>query len=239
MSVKKHIPNSITAMNLLSGVIAVIFTFEGRLDVAFCLMLLAAVFDFCDGLCARMLHAYSDIGKELDSLSDMVSFGVLPALMLHVLMRMAGMDGWLCYFPLAIAVFSALRLAKFNVDERQHSSFIGLATPACAIICGSLSCLTLKEPGFWLTRFMLGQCWAIPVLAVVLSLLLVSEIPMFSMKIAPGHRLLDAPRVIFLVIAVVALVLPLVFGLHWSLFPLLLFVGYILENGILALICRR
>ena len=158
MSVKKHIPNSITAMNLLSGVIAVIFTFEGRLDVAFYLMLLAAVFDFCDGLCARLLHAYSDIGKELDSLSDMVSFGVLPALMLHVLMRMSGMDCWLCWVPLAIAVFSALRLAKFNIDERQGSSFLGLATPACAIICGSLACLALKEPGFWLPAFFLQHC---------------------------------------------------------------------------------
>ena len=238
MSVKKHIPNSITAMNLLSGVIAVIFTFEGRLDVAFYLMLLAAVFDFCDGLCARLLHAYSDIGKELDSLSDMVSFGVLPALMLHVLMRMSGMDCWLCWISLAIAVFSALRLAKFNIDERQGSSFLGLATPACAIICGSLACLALKAPDFWLVAIFLKHCWAIPVLALILSALLVSEIPMFAMKIAPGHSIFDAPRVIFLIWAVFALVAPFVFVLHWSLFPLLLFLGYILENCVLALIKR-
>ena len=238
MALKNHIPNTVTAMNLLSGVIAVIFTFEGRLDVAFCLMLLAAVFDFCDGLCARLLHAYSDIGKELDSLSDMVSFGVLPALMLHVLMRMSGMDCWLCWMPLAIAVFSALRLAKFNIDERQGSSFLGLATPACAIICGSLACLALKAPDFWLTAFFLEHCWAIPALALILSGLLVSEIPMFAMKIAPGHSIFDLPRVVFLVWAVFSLVAPLAFGLHWSLFPLLLFLGYIVENCALAVICR-
>lgn len=238
MALKNHIPNTVTAMNLLSGVIAVIFTFEGRLDVAFCLMLLAAVFDFCDGLCARLLHAYSDIGKELDSLSDMVSFGVLPALMLHVLMRMSGMDCWLSWVPLAIAMFSALRLAKFNIDERQGSSFLGLATPACAIICGSLACLTLKAPDFWLTAFFLEHCWAIPALALILSGLLVSEIPMFAMKIAPGHSIFDLPRVVFLVWAVFSLVAPLAFGLHWSLFPLLLFLGYIVENCALAVICR-
>ena len=238
MALKNHIPNTVTAMNLLSGVIAVIFTFEGRLDVAFCLMLLAAVFDFCDGLCARLLHAYSDIGKELDSLSDMVSFGVLPALMLHVLMRMSGMDCRLCWMPLAIAVFSALRLAKFNIDERQESSFLGLATPACAIICGSLACLSLKAPDFWLTAFFLEHCCAIPALALILSGLLVSEIPMFAMKIAPGHSIFDLPRVVFLVWAVFSLVAPLAFGLHWSLFPLLLFLGYIVENCALAVICR-
>lgn len=238
MSIKKHIPNSITAMNLLSGVIAVTFTFEGRLDIAFYLMLLAAVFDFCDGLCARLLHAYSDIGKELDSLCDMVSFGVLPAVMLHVLMRMNEMDCWLCWVPLSIAVFSALRLAKFNIDERQGSSFLGLATPACAIICASLACLALKAPDFWLVAFFLENCSAIPVLALILSALLVSEIPMFAMKIAPGHSIFDAPRVIFLVWAIFALVAPLVFGLHWSLFPLLLFLGYIVENCVLAVIKR-
>lgn len=238
MALKNHIPNTVTAMNLLSGVIAVIFTFEGRLDVAFCLMLLAAVFDFCDGLCARLLHAYSDIGKELDSLSDMVSFGVLPALMLHVLMRMSEMQCWLSWVPLAIAVFSALRLAKFNIDERQGSSFLGLATPACAIICGSLACLALKAPDFWLTAFFLEHCWAIPALALILGGLLVSEIPMFAMKIAPGHSIFDLPRVVFLVWAVFSLVTPLAFGLHWSLFPLLLFLGYIVENCALAVICR-
>jgi len=238
MTLKKHIPNTITAMNLLCGVIAVIFTFSGRLDIAFYLMLLAAVFDFCDGLAARALGAYSPMGKELDSLSDMVSFGVLPALMLHTLMRQSGcpLSCPLVWVPLLIAVFSGLRLAKFNIDERQTCSFIGLATPACAIICGSLACLVTLRSEFFLSQWVLSSAWVIPALAVVLSLLLVSEIPMFSMKIAPGHKLLNAPRVIFLILALASLVAALLIpGAHWSLFPLLTFVGYILLNVILLL----
>ena len=138
MSIKKHIPNTITSMNLLSGVLGVIFTLEGRIDIAFLLMLAAAVFDFFDGFAARLLHSYSDIGKELDSLADMVSFGVLPSIMLYKTMDIAG-AGWTKYIVLILAVFSGLRLAKFNIDERQTSSFLGLATPSSAIICGSLA----------------------------------------------------------------------------------------------------
>lgn len=236
MSIKKHIPNTITSMNLLSGVIGVIFTLEGRLDAAFTLMLLAAVFDFCDGLSARLLHAYSDIGKELDSLSDMVSFGVLPALMLRETMRLAGMTCWLSWIPLSIAVFSALRLAKFNIDERQGSSFLGLATPACAIICGALATLVLRDPSLWLSRAVSSQCWVIPALSIVLSLLLVSEIPMFAMKIKKGSAILDMKRTSFLTLAVLAALITVLLGAHWSLFPLIAFVGYILLNLLFALV---
>ena len=135
MKIVRHIPNSITSMNLLFGVMGVIYTFKGNFETAFLLMLAAAVCDFCDGLSARLLNAYSDVGKELDSLADMVSFGLLPSLMLHRLMATIGSESFLSYIPLIIAVLSALRLAKFNVDERQTDNFIGLATPACAMIC--------------------------------------------------------------------------------------------------------
>ena len=97
-------------MNLLSGILGVIFALQGNIQTAFILMLAAACFDFCDGLAARLLGAYSEVGKELDSLSDLVSFGVLPAIMLYCA---TGSCGWICYIPLIIAVFSALRLAKF------------------------------------------------------------------------------------------------------------------------------
>ena len=234
MQIKKHIPNTITAMNLLSGVVAVIFTFDGKLVVAVCLMLLAALFDFCDGLAARLLHAYSDIGKELDSLCDMVSFGVLPALMLRQTMLQQGMTSWLSWVPLCVAVFSALRLAKFNVDERQGSSFIGLPTPACAILCGSLACLVMRDPAFALSRWMTATPWAIPVLAVVLSLLLVCEMPMFAMKLKKGSAILDMKRTSFLTLCALALLLTVLLGAHWSLFPLLSFAGYILLNSVFA-----
>ena len=133
MKIIKHIPNTITSMNLLCGVLGVIFTFQGALDLAFYLMILASVFDFLDGFSARMLKAYSPVGKELDSLADLISFGLLPALMIHRRLVEGGMTGFWIYVPVIICIFSALRLAKFNVDDRQSENFLGLPTPACAM----------------------------------------------------------------------------------------------------------
>ena len=153
MNLRKHIPNSITSMTLLCGIMGVIFTFQDRPDIAFYMMLAAAVFDFLDGLAARALNAYSDIGKELDSLCDVVSFGVLPSLMLYRTMVSLSGAGIFCCLPLILAVFSALRLAKFNIDERQHGSFLGLPTPAAAMICGALCCFVYCEPASALARW--------------------------------------------------------------------------------------
>ena len=135
----------ITSLGLACGVVGVVFALEGRIWLAFPLMLAASVFDFCDGLAARALDAYSDLGKELDSLSDMVSFGVLPAVMLYNLMKTCtfSSSAW-CLVPLLLAVFSGLRLAKFNVDPRQHRSFVGLPTPVAALLCGSLCSLRAR-----------------------------------------------------------------------------------------------
>ena len=138
-------------MNLLAGTLGVIFTLDGRIDIAFPLMLAAAGFDFCDGFAARLLNAYSNIGKELDSLADMVSFGVLPAIMLYKIMCICGTWHIAIYIPLILAAFSALRLAKFNLDERQHGSFIGLPTPAAAMICGSLAYYVERSPESWIS----------------------------------------------------------------------------------------
>ena len=138
MKLFKHIPNTITSMNLLCGALGVIFTFRGALDIAFYLMLTAAVCDFFDGFSARLLKAYSPVGKELDSLADNISFGLLPAMMFHRRLIEGGVTGIVSYIPLIICVFAAIRLAKFNVDERQSENFLGLATPACALWCGSL-----------------------------------------------------------------------------------------------------
>ena len=106
-------------MNLLCGALGVIFTFRGELNIAFYLMIGAAVCDFLDGLAARTFKAYSDMGKELDSLADLISFGLLPSMMLHRRMIEGGMTGFASYIPLIIVIFSALRLAKFNIDDRQ------------------------------------------------------------------------------------------------------------------------
>ena len=228
-------------MNLLCGIMGVIFTFIGPLDVAFYLMLAGAACDFCDGLAARALKAYSELGKQLDSLADMVTFGVLPALMLHVLMLMICGEIFWSYIPLLIAVFSALRLAKFNIDERQSENFIGLATPACAIICGSFVCYLKNDTSSMMVQWA-ETPWFIPVASLILCGLLVSEIPMFSMKFKKSSAGTAAhkQRIVFLGIAVAAGITIPVLGLHWSMIPLIIFVAYILLNvGLYIFTCRR
>ncbi len=228
-------------MNLLFGVLGVICTFNDRFDLAFYAMLASAVCDFCDGLSARMLKAYSDLGKELDSLADMVSFGVLPSLMAYKMMADIHGNSILIYIPLLIAVFSAVRLAKFNIDERQSENFIGLATPACAMICGSFTYYVSKDP----TSVLYGwaECiYFMPVCALALSMLLISEIPMFSMKfkknMVPGSPI-HKQRVGFIGVIVVATILTVLLGLNWSFIVLLTFVSYIVMNIGIYLIFKR
>lgn len=235
MNIIKHIPNTITSMNLLCGVLGVIASLNGRIEQAFLLMILASVFDFCDGLAARLLKAYSDIGKELDSLADDVSFGVLPAVMLF--MVCTTQVPIVRYIPLLLAAFSALRLAKFNLDERQHSSFIGLPTPACAMICGSLATLVTNDPDGMLAQWSAGPIF-IPVLSLVFCYLLVSEIPMFSMKFGTGDKTSKwemLKRISFLAVAVLTIVVVIVCSLHWSYVFFTTFVGYVVIN----LVCGR
>lgn len=229
----KNIPNTITSLNLLSGVAGIVCAFSDRLDISFILMLAAAAFDFFDGFAARALGAYSPMGKELDSLADSVSFGLLPAFMLHRLMIfLTGAATIWCYIPLVVALFSVLRLAKFNVDERQTENFIGLATPASAMICGSLTYYLLHQTDSILIPLAQGHAF-IPVVCIILSALMVSEIPMFSMKFKKGISK-DSPlyrqRVSFAGTVVVATILVLTLGLNWSMIVLLSFVAYIVMN---------
>ena len=169
MALYKHIPNTITSMNLLSGIMGVIFALEGHLEWALPMMVLAAVFDFCDGLAARLLDAHSPIGGELDSLADLVSFGVLPSLMLYKVMP-ADAPVVVRFLPLFVAVMSAVRLAKFNVDDRQTLDFLGLPTPSCAMVCGSLAYFLHAGGG---VPSGAGP-WLVAAVAVILGLLLVS-----------------------------------------------------------------
>ena len=228
-------------MNLLCGVLGILCSFEGQFPLAFCFMLGAAIFDFCDGLSARLLKAYSPIGKELDSLADLVSFGVLPALMMCLFIKtdiVADSLGWssriAVYAPLIIAVFSALRLAKFNVDDRQTDNFIGMATPTCAMLVGSMVCYAslYDESALWLRPSFVAV--ASPLISVVLSLLLVSEIPMFGMKIKKGARLFSGLqgrlRMIFLAVAVAIVLLVAILRLHFSAAFFFIFAFYVLLN---------
>ncbi len=241
MGIVKHIPNTITSMNLLFGILGVICTFNDRFDYAFYAMLAAAVCDFCDGLSARLLKAYSDLGKELDSLADMVSFGVLPSLMAYRLMANLYGGSILVYAPLLIAIFSAIRLAKFNIDERQSDNFIGLATPACAMICGSFVYYVTNDPTSVLYGWT-GWIFFIPICSVILSWLLICEIPMFSMKfkrnMIPGSPI-HKQRVGFFGVMVVATILTILLGLNWSFIILLTFISYIVMNIGILLIFRK
>lgn len=223
-------------MNLLSGVIGVIFAFRGRFDLSFYAMLCGVLFDFCDGLSARLLGAYSDMGKELDSLADMVTFGVMPSVMLYNLMRICTFSSafW-CMVPLVIAVFSGLRLAKFNIDTRQTDSFIGLATPACALMCGSLSYYIASHPSGILAIWACGYVF-IPVLSIVLSALLVCEIPMFSLKFKKNDSsTLVRKRISFLVNCAIVIAAVLLAGVHWSLSIAIIVAVYVLMNVVFTL----
>jgi CDP-diacylglycerol--serine O-phosphatidyltransferase len=226
-------------MNLFCGALGVIFTFQGELNIAFYLMIAAAVCDFFDGFAARALKAFTPIGKDLDSLADVISFGLLPAMMLHRRMIEGGMTTWLSYVPLIIAVFSAIRLAKFNVDDRQTENFLGLPTPACAMWCGSL--IYAADNGVMTSVDMLHNPYFIPIASVLLALLLVSEIPMISNKVKKGSEY-NPVRLRFIVICAIFAVAALVLKIHWSFIPLMIFTLYIFHNLIrfaLAPVARK
>ena len=189
---KKHIPNFVTSLNLLSGSISIVFAFNGNPELAAWFIGLAAVFDFFDGMLARLLNAKSAIGLQLDSLADMVSFGLAPAVILFRLMESALNQPFLFWFNInvfslaafVITVFSALRLAKFNIDDRQTVNFIGLPTPANALFFASLV-LALSQAeatGNTIIHQLLTNYWILLSLDLVFSALLVSEISLFSMK---------------------------------------------------------
>lgn len=182
--ITRNIPNSITCCNLISGCIATCFAFEGKQEWALAFIILGAVFDFFDGMSARLLGVSSPIGKELDSLADDVTFGVAPATMVFTFLHQLPYPEWLDslrgilpYVAFIIAAFSALRLAKFNLDERQSTSFIGLPTPANALFWGSL----IVGGGAKLMHIP----FSLPIVLALIALscwMLVAEIPLFALK---------------------------------------------------------
>ena len=171
---KKHIPNFITCLNLFSGCIAILFAFRGNYEVAFIAIMLGALFDFLDGFAARLLNAYSATGKELDSLADVISFGMAPGAIVFSLLSKMSSNEWVPYVAFLIPVFSALRLAKFNIDDRQTTSFLGLPVPANAIFWAGIV--------YSYTPFLNKNIGLLLILICIFCYLLVSEIAMFSLK---------------------------------------------------------
>ena len=174
MNIKRIIPDAITSGNLICGRIAVFLATHGAFIWAFVFVMAGAFLDFFDGLSARLLKAPSPIGVQLDSLADDITFGLAPAMMLFCYLR--PLLGWWAGIALLMAAFSALRLAIFNVDERQHESFIGLATPANAIFWGGICCMPYAMLAYdWMA-------WALLGLSLVSCYLLNAQIPFFSFK---------------------------------------------------------
>ena len=211
-TITKHIPNTITCCNLFSGCVATCMAFSGEPGKALLFIILGAVFDFFDGMTARLLHVSSPIGKELDSLADDVTFGVAPATMVYSLLYtlsypawLEGLRGVLPYVAFVMAAFAALRLAKFNLDERQTTSFIGLPTPANALFWGSL----IVGAGDRLQQ--VSWSWAVVLVLIALSCwIMVSEVPMFALKFKQWGWRGNEVRYVFLLSCVPLL---LVFGI--------------------------
>jgi len=180
MNFKKYIPNLLTSLNLVSGCLGLLAIFEGRLYLGALMILVGSFFDFIDGLAARVLNARSEIGKQLDSLSDMVTFGVLPSFILYYLLVEIGQPD-IAYLAFLVAVASAFRLAKFNIDESQKQDFIGLPTPASAFLIAGL--VFVKDAGWEIFSFIYSNTYGLIILIVLLSYLLNSHIKFVSLKL--------------------------------------------------------
>lgn len=182
--ITRHIPNFVTACNLFSGCIAAVMAFQANYEAAILFIILGATFDFFDGMLARLFHVSGPLGKELDSLADDITFGFAPSVIVFSLFKevqypafMQSMTDIFPYTAFIIAVFSALRLGKFNIDPRQSSSFIGLPTPANALFWGSL----VVGGHSFLTSDAFNALYLF-ILVLLMSYLLVAELPMFSLK---------------------------------------------------------
>lgn len=232
MGIKKHIPNFITLLNLISGGIAIIFIFDGKLSIAAYLVFLAALFDFFDGMVARLLNVKSEIGKELDSLADVISFGLVPGFIMMKLIQSAfdidsigsDMSRFLPYLALLIPAFSALRLAKFNIDNRQTDRFIGLPTPANAILIASFPLIleqssTLSGIGLNLIQSLFINYWFLVPLTLILSYLLVAELPLMSLKFSKGDKKKNQLRYLLVGLSMIMLLL-----FYFAAIPLILIV---------------
>jgi CDP-diacylglycerol--serine O-phosphatidyltransferase len=216
---KKQIPNIITLLNLFSGCIAITMAFQHNFMAVVIWVTVAALLDFLDGAAARLLHVRSEIGKELDSLADLVSFGVAPAAAVFILLRdysllpgfLEPVSPYIPYMAFIIPVFSAYRLATFNLDERQSSSFLGLPTPANALfwISYSFGLQNMVQINLNLFYFTIG-------FILILSLLMISGIPMFSLKIKRMRLKGNKRQALLVVLMIIFVALWGIIGMAWG-----------------------
>jgi CDP-diacylglycerol--serine O-phosphatidyltransferase len=231
---KKEIPNLLTLGNLLAGCMGLYFVMQDNVLFASYCIFISLVCDFLDGFLARLLHAYSELGKELDSLADMVSFGVLPSFMLFNLVEQScgaqctvGPLGFYKPFMVfSMALMSAYRLAKFNIDTRQTDSFIGVPTPANGLFIASLPLILHFQPEY--TAYVLNYKGNL-IYSIVMSYLLVSELPLMAFKFKTWTWADNQSRYLFLMYCVAMLVM-----FKFAAFPVLV-ISYIALSGILSL----
>jgi CDP-diacylglycerol---serine O-phosphatidyltransferase len=237
------IPNFLTSLALVSGSLSVFFAIDGHMAWAGILIIVSAVFDFLDGFSARLLKSYSEIGKQLDSLSDVIAFGLAPAAILFTLFEFAlfGRNQqiqdinatwyeWAILFSsFLIPVFSAFRLAKFNISTNQDRNFIGLPTPANALLWASFA-LMLSIPKYTEVLKLLYTAKNLLAIVVITSILLVSRIPMFSLKFKSFSWAGNWYRFIFIGICVILLALLNVYAIP------LIFLTYVLSNMVFYLV---
>ncbi len=220
MQIKKYIPNTITSLNLLCGVLSVTMAFAGDLRAAALLIIAGAIFDFFDGFVARALHVSGEMGKELDSLADNISFGLAPAAMYSVYLKwhltgdtqtpllcladdMPTFALVLC--PLILAVFAGLRLAKFNIDKRQTENFLGLTTTATGLFTASLLWMLTDQTQDIFRTYLTPT--VVIAMVMIFCALLVSEIPMFSLKVKHMTLKGNELRIILLMVGVISITL--------------------------------
>ena len=223
--VKKHLPNAITCANLFSGCVGIVFAFEQNLIFAAYAVFLAAIFDFFDGFASRVLQSFSVIGKDLDSLADLVSFGFLPSVVLYELLSQApqvpNISQYLNFVAFLITVFSALRLAKFNTDTRQAEIFIGLPTPANAILIASLPFVMEQYPQF--ERYILNP-YALWLFTIIMCALLVAELPLISLKFKDRDLQKNIYRYLLLLFSAI-----LILFFKFAAVPMIIFIYIILS----------
>jgi len=204
MDIKKQIPNTITLLNLLCGCIALMFATQPDFELAFLFVCLGIFLDFFDGFFARLFKVSGPLGVQLDSLADMVTSGVVPGIIMYVMLSNASHATYLPYLGFIITLGSCYRLAKFNIDERQTDSFIGLPTPANAIFIMSLP-LVLQHTDSLLLLEALVTPWVLLVITFFSAFMLNAEIPLFSLKIKNFSLRNNAVQLIFLALSILLL----------------------------------
>ena len=212
-AIKRNIPNAITSLNLFFGCIALVFIFQNRLPEASYLVIFACIADFFDGMFARLLKVHSEIGKQLDSLADMVSFGVVPGMMVFMMLHNVSntfldVRDFIKWLGLCIPIFAALRLAKFNIDERQATYFIGVPTPAIALLIASFP-LILKHNLYWENLYSSNVtfvCWFFGALSIVCAALMVSPINLISMKFKNMSLANNKARYLLLILSLASII---------------------------------